>query len=67
MPASDTRTAKNILHEIATHAYTLAMGLQNVAPLEETTSPGSSVQYLLETAIQLQQASQHIDDVFLKK
>lgn len=54
-------TAKNVLHEVATHALNLGLGLQNAAPApQESKRPSDSVQYLLETFRQLEQTSQLI-------
>lgn len=51
-------TAAQEMHQIAKQAYALATGLQNAAP------PGAalqSVQYLLETAAQLEQTGSEIE------
>lgn len=61
MTSSDSHTAKVVLHEIATHAYNLAMGLQNAAPPQ--TPAGISVQYLKEVSIFLENTSQKIDEL----
>ena len=61
MVASDITTAKTVLHEIASHAYNLAMGLQNVAPPQTTT--GTSVQYLKEISIKLENTSRKIAEL----
>lgn len=63
MTMSDTHAAKALLYDIATHAYNLAMGLQNAAPPQEHTKPAPSIQYLLEVTIQLKQAGKQIDDI----
>jgi len=63
MTISDIHSAKTVLHEVATNAYTLAMGLQNAAPPQENNNPAPSVQYLLEAAIQLKQSSKHLEDI----
>jgi hypothetical protein len=50
----------NVLQEIANQAYNLAMGLQNAAP------PGAAVQsaqYLIETALQLRNIYNEIDQI----
>jgi hypothetical protein len=61
MAPSDFEMAKNLLHEIAVHAHNLAMGLQNAAPPQALEhGPIKSVQYLMETAIQLEKTSQAI-------
>lgn len=62
MSVADLTTAKNTLHEIAVHAHNLAMGLQNAAPPQATEKgPMNTVQYLLETAQQLEKTSQIIN------
>lgn len=61
MTVPEGQTAKNVLHEIATHAYNLAMGLQNAAPPQATT--GTSIQYLKEISMELEKASRKIEDV----
>lgn len=61
---ADIHTAKNILHEVAVHAHNLAMGLQNAAPPQaKEVGPIKSIQYLLETAIQLEKTSQIIAEL----
>ena len=61
MSVADLQTAKTILHEVAVHAHNLAMGLQNAAPPQAAeTGPVKSIQYLLETAVQLEKTSQII-------
>lgn len=55
MGATET---KNELHQIANQAYNLAMGLQNAAPPQATT--GSSIKYLIEISLKLEQLSQEI-------
>jgi hypothetical protein len=62
MAPADFQLVKNVLHEIATHAYALAMGLQNAAPPQELSKPIKTVQYLLETAVQLEQAHRTIEE-----
>ncbi len=51
---SNAHIVKHKLHELASQVYILATGLQNVAP---PGAPGQSVQYLLEIAAELEQAS----------
>jgi len=64
MSVADYTAAKNTLHEIAVHAHNLAMGLQNAAPPQATESgPIKTVQYLLETAVQLEKTSQAIAEL----
>lgn len=64
MSTADFVTVKNVLHEIAVHAHNLAMGLQNAAPPQATESgPIKTVQYLLETAQQLERASQAVNEL----
>lgn len=60
MTTSDTQFVKDKLHGLASQVYILAMGLQNAAP---PGAPAKSVQYLLETAAQLEQASNAIDQL----
>lgn len=62
MAPSDTHTAKIVLHEIATHAYNLAMGLQNVAP-PQASGGGASVQYLKEISIKLEEISKKMAEL----
>ena len=58
---TDLLNAKNVLHEVALHSHNLAMGLQNAAPPQsKETGPIKTVQYLLETAVQLEKTSQVI-------
>lgn len=56
-------TAKNVLHEIALHAFNLGSGLQNISPVQDGGSPAKSIQYLLETSKHLEQASHAIDNL----
>lgn len=63
MASSDVTAVKHMLNEVATHAYSLAMGLQNIAP-EAQTQPGKSVQYLLDTATALSQFTHAVDEAF---
>ena len=53
---------KNVLQEVAKQAEGLAMGLQNAAPPQEGGKPPKSVQYLFETAMQLEQLSGSIEE-----
>lgn len=62
MSVSVLDAAKHTLQEIATQAYSLAMGLQNAAPTQ-TGSPPPSVQYLLETSLMLNKLSKKIDEL----
>lgn len=66
MASSDVAAVKAMLNEVATHAYSLAMGLQNVAPAQAQSQaqPAKSVQYLLDTAAQFAQTSGAIDLAF---
>ncbi|MHB1948654.1 MAG: hypothetical protein ACYCQI_11145 [Gammaproteobacteria bacterium] len=59
MSEPDSVAAKMTLHEVATQAYNLAMGLQNAAPPQSTT--GSSIKYLVEISLKLEQLSKDID------
>ncbi len=63
MTTSDASYARQVLHEIATQAYSLAMGLQNAAPFQ--TGPAKSVQYLLEISLQIDKTSKQIEEVLL--
>lgn len=59
---------KNALHELANQAYNLAMGLQNAAPsqaLQSGGGPPKSVQYLLETSLQINKVSKIIEELAL--
>lgn len=53
--------AKNALHETANQAYNLAMGLQNIAPPQDSTS--LSVKYLVEISLKLKKISDAIDEI----
>lgn len=64
MAPTDIQLVKNVLHEVASHAYALAMGLQNAAPPQDLNQPIKTVQYLLETAMYLEQTNRSIDDSF---
>ena len=63
MSTTGSNAVKNVLHEIASQAYGLAMGLQNVAPAQET--PVKSVQYLLEISLHIEKTSKAIEDLIL--
>jgi len=60
---SDVKMIKNKMHELASQVYILATGLQNAAP---PGPPGKSVQYLLETAAQLEELSNRVETVLLE-
>lgn len=60
MTISEIQTVKTALHQLAVQANSLAMGLQNAAPPQVETSALGSVQYLKETAVQLEHISQEI-------
>lgn len=62
MVSGNIQLVKNTLHDIATHSYALAMGLQNAAPPQEVSKPINTVQYLMETAKQLEQANRSIEE-----
>ncbi len=65
---TDMTVARNALHEIANQAYNLAMGLQNAAPaqaMQTENGPSKSVQYLLETSLQINKASKMIEELTL--
>lgn len=55
-------TAKHVLCDIAKHANALAMGLQNAAPPGSEKVPNKSIQYLVEIAHQLEEASRSLDN-----
>jgi hypothetical protein len=58
MATTTIRMVKGALHELASHVYVLATGLQNAAP------PGAipvSVQYLLEAAAMFEHTSNNIE------
>ena len=59
---ANARLVKTKMHELASQVYILATGLQNAAP---PGSPGKSVQYLLETAEQLENVSKTIDRLLM--
>lgn len=61
---SEVNAAKSILHEIANQAYGLAMGLQNAAPAQ-AGGPTKSVQYLLETSLQINKLSKALEEQLL--
>jgi len=65
---TDMTATKNALHEIANQAYNLAMGLQNAAPaqaMQGSGGPPKSVQYLLETSLQINKISKIIEELAL--
>lgn len=63
---SEMSAAKNVLYEIANQAYGLAMGLQNAAPAQaQTNGPPKSVQYLVETSLQINKVSKAIEELAL--
>lgn len=64
MAHSDVLAVKTMLNEVATHAYSLAMGLQNIAPAQVQSQPAKSVQYLLDIAALFAQTSGSIDESF---
>ena len=64
MISVNAQLVRNTLHEIATHAYALAMGLQNAAPPQEQGKPALTVQYLLEVTMQLEQVNCSIEKSF---
>lgn len=57
MAPTELQLVENTLHEIATHAYALATGLQNAAPPTESNKPIRTVQYLMDVAMQLEQVN----------
>lgn len=62
MAPTDLQLVKTGLHDIASHAYALAMGLQNAAPPQGESKPIKTVQYLLDTAMQLEQINRSLDE-----
>ena len=61
MAASNFTPLQTKLHEIASHAYNLAMSLQNIAPPSATS--GTSVKYLIEISLRLEKITQDIEKV----
>lgn len=62
MATFDLSTARQQLHEIATQAYNLAMGLQNAAPAKES-GPPKTVQYLFETSLQIEKIGKMVEQL----
>lgn len=62
MAPGEVQLVKNTLHEIATHSYAIAMGLQNAAPPQEVNKPADTVQYLMDIAKQLEQTNRTIEE-----
>lgn len=54
-------TVKTTLREIAKQASALGTGLQNAAPGDKSGVPNNSVQYLVDTAEQLDQVAEEIE------
>jgi hypothetical protein len=52
--------ARTVLRDISKHAHTLASGLQNAAPPQDS-GPGRSIQYLTEIAAALEEVSKNVD------
>lgn len=67
MAHSDVLAVKHMLNEVASHAYSLAMGLQNIAPSSSQGAPAKSVQYLLDTAAAFAEISHTVDESFPAK
>lgn len=65
MAPSDLQLVKNGLHDIATHQYALAMGLQNAAPPQGESKP-KTVQYLIDSAMMLEQINRSLDETIGK-
>ena len=65
MTIAEIHAAKTILHEIATQANNLGMGLQNAAPPAAQVQKPGSIHYLLETAKQLEKASNELEKLFI--
>jgi hypothetical protein len=61
MAPTDYQFVKNGLHEIADKAYALGMGLQNVSPPQAEGKSVNTIQYLLDTAMQLEQINRSLD------
>jgi hypothetical protein len=51
---------QSVLRDIAKHAHTLATGLQNAAPPQDS-GPAKSILYLSEIAVELNQLAQAVD------
>jgi len=64
MVTSDINAARHVLHEIATQAYNLAMGLQNAAPFKDNEPP-KTVQYLLDTSLQIEKIGKVVEQLLL--
>lgn len=64
MAAEDVKLIKNKIHELASQVYVLATGLQNAAP---AGGGGKSIQYLLETASQLEKINKEIEALVILK
>jgi hypothetical protein len=62
MAPTDYQFVKSSLHEIADKAYALAMGLQNASPPQSDGKPINTVQYLLDTAMQLERLNRSLDE-----
>jgi hypothetical protein len=60
MTTNNVYMVKATLHELASHVYILATGLQNAAP--PGPSP-ASINYLLEAAAELEQVSSNIENL----
>lgn len=56
-------STKTTLLEIAKQSAALGIGLQNAAPGDSSGSPNPSVQYLLETAEQLNKIAELCDSI----
>jgi hypothetical protein len=61
MTTSEIDNASHVLHQLATQAFNLGMGLQNAAPPQ--SPPGSSVQYLKEISVHLENTARKIDEL----
>ena len=64
MAPDETSMTKNELHQLASQAYNLAMGLQNAAPATGD-GPPKSVQYLLEISLNLDKISKKVEELAL--
>jgi hypothetical protein len=64
MASADVKLIKSKIHELASQVFVLATGLQNAAP---AGGGGKSVQYLLETASQLEKINKDIESLIILK
>lgn len=57
----DVDLARNTLFEVAKQAYSLAVGLQNIAPPQSSVGPSHSISYLTEIAHEFDATRQLLD------